>query len=281
MTWDTPLAEWEGCDEIRQDLTARWGLVGMERMSGATCSQVFACDWQGLPCILKIPNPTAEEAQSWRVFREAQGRGFVQPHLVDDESGSLLMPRLGCSLAESGLTHEEQVLVWIEIARQIRRLPAALAVMSVERYLGDLVSVDGPFKQEVLDIWQRLKNAPSRPSFLHGDLHHYNILEAEEGWLAIDPKGLSGDPEFEAGAFLRNPIGSRITAEASLMRIKRMAEGLSLDPRRVWEWGVVQLWMNGWGEGEDDFSLSCRDTWQGLWSLRDAAWQPKITLAQP
>lgn len=268
MTWDTPFAEWEGCAQVRQDLTERWGLVIQERLPGATCSQVFACEWQGKACVLKIPNPEVEEAESWRVLESAHGKGLVRPLLIDEDSGSLLMPRLGGCLAESGLTHEEQVMVWVEIAQQIRHVPTKMAVMSAECYLGDLKPVAGPNKQEVICIWEKLHNEPGHRSFLHGDLHHFNILQDGDQWLAIDPKGLVGDAAFEAGAFLRNPIGSGIPAEVSLMRISRIAQGLSLDPKRVWEWGILQLWMNGWGEDEDDFSLSCRDTWQGLWSLR-------------
>jgi streptomycin 6-kinase len=29
---------------------------------------------------------------------------------------------------------------------------------------------------------------------LHADLHHFNILSSERGWIAIDPKGVTGFP---------------------------------------------------------------------------------------
>ena len=41
---------------------------------------------------------------------------------------------------------------------------------------------------------------------LHGDFHHYNVLSAQRAnWLAIDPKGMLGDPGYEVGPFLCNP----------------------------------------------------------------------------
>ena len=44
---------------------------------------------------------------------------------------------------------------------------------------------------------------------LHGDLHHYNILrDGDRGWVAIDPKGVVGEVEYEIGAALRNPYGA-------------------------------------------------------------------------
>jgi len=41
---------------------------------------------------------------------------------------------------------------------------------------------------------------------LHGDLHHFNILSSGDRWLAIDPKGIIGEPEFEPAAYLENKI---------------------------------------------------------------------------
>ena len=41
---------------------------------------------------------------------------------------------------------------------------------------------------------------------LHGDLHHFNILQDGDSWRAIDPHGFVGNPLYEIGAFLRNPI---------------------------------------------------------------------------
>lgn len=39
------------------------------------------------------------------------------------------------------------------------------------------------------------------------DLQHYNVLfDDARGWLAIDPKGVVGEVEYEIGAILRNPI---------------------------------------------------------------------------
>lgn len=41
---------------------------------------------------------------------------------------------------------------------------------------------------------------------LHGDLHHDNILLSPRGWLTIDPKGVLGDPGFDAANLFYNPL---------------------------------------------------------------------------
>jgi streptomycin 6-kinase len=54
----------------------------------------------------------------------------------------------------------------------------------------------------------KLFDRPSPQIPLHGDLHHDNILSSDRGWLAIDPKGLIGDPTYEVANVFRNPSGS-------------------------------------------------------------------------
>lgn len=51
---------------------------------------------------------------------------------------------------------------------------------------------------EAAAIAERLLSNPYELRVLHGDLHHDNILLGARGWLAIDPKGLLGDPGFDA-----------------------------------------------------------------------------------
>ena len=71
---------------------------------------------------------------------------------------------------------------------------------------------------------------------LHGDLHHENIMLSPRGWLAIDPKGVLGDPSFDVGNFLYNPPG-RDELCTDVRRITSMTEifarALQLDPRRI------------------------------------------------
>lgn len=68
------------------------------------------------------------------------------------------------------------------------------------------------------------KPMPAIP--LHGDLHHDNILSSDRGWLAIDPKGLVGDPHYELANAFRNPHGA-IKLAADAKRINAMADTFS------------------------------------------------------
>lgn len=90
-----------------------------------------------------------------------------------------------------------------------------------------------------------LHNQSKKKVLLHGDLHHFNILSAQrQPWLAIDPKGVIGPPEYECGAFLRNPI-PQIATNPNLKkimadRIDIFAEILGFDRQIIIGWGYSQ-----------------------------------------
>lgn len=83
---------------------------------------------------------------------------------------------------------------------------------------------------------ERLLNNPRSIRPLHGDLHHENIMHGERGWLVIDPKGVCGDPAFDAANMLYNPL-DRDDLCLDPQRIAHMAEvfakALKQDPTAI------------------------------------------------
>lgn len=77
---------------------------------------------------------------------------------------------------------------------------------------------------EAAVIAERLLSNPHELRVLHGDLHHDNILRGERGWLVIDPKGILGDPGFDAANFFYNPLDRRADLCIEPERIVYMAE---------------------------------------------------------
>ncbi len=122
----------------------------------------------------------------------------------------------------------------------------------------------GPFPIALLEeaetLYTDLSTSMATPMLLHGDLHQDNILSSErDGWLAIDPKGLIGEPAYETGAILRNflpellemPNPKRILAR----RIDQFSEELGFDRARIRGWGLSQAVLSAWWGVEDSNQL--------------------------
>jgi streptomycin 6-kinase len=105
-------------------------------------------------------------------------------------------------------------------------------------------NVDRSLVVEARDLYTTLCDSQASPRLLHGDFHHYNVLwDAARGWVAIDPKGVIGEVEYEAGAALRNPFETPelLVDPARIMRrVDGFARRLRLDPNRLLAWGFAQ-----------------------------------------
>lgn len=104
----------------------------------------------------------------------------------------------------------------------------------------------GSLYVEAAAIAERLLADPHDIKPLHGDLHHDNIIHGPRGWLAIDPKGVFGDPGFDAANMLYNPL-ERDDLCGAPERIAHMAEifakTLGQTPRAILDhaiaWGCL------------------------------------------
>lgn len=89
---------------------------------------------------------------------------------------------------------------------------------------------------QAAELTQHLLDTAEVVRPLHGDLHHENILEGPRGWLAIDPKGVLGDPGFDAANLFFNPL-ERDDLCLDPERIGRMAgqlaQAMGQNPRRL------------------------------------------------
>ncbi|WP_353828660.1 aminoglycoside phosphotransferase family protein [Agromyces sp. SYSU T0242] len=126
----------------------------------------------------------------------------------------------------------------------VRSGPVAPPLVPLETWFGQLFAhADGlgPVHRAGADLARRRLDEQREPVVLHGDLHHGNVLDfGERGWLAIDPKGLLGDAEFDACNLLCNPSHERALRPGRLARqfeVTVRATGFS--PRRLRDWLVA------------------------------------------
>ncbi len=76
-------------------------------------------------------------------------------------------------------------------------------------------------------------------TLVHGDLHHHNILRSSRGFLAIDPKPMLGEPEYDVPSFLWNPLPYRMRRDVTEHRLAAFAAA-GLDQERMRKWAVIR-----------------------------------------
>jgi streptomycin 6-kinase len=210
----------------------------------------------------------ADEAGQRAALAHFGGRGAVR--LVDWDGTALLMERAQpgeqlVRLVRGGRDDEATVRAGEVMARlQAQSAPPPAGLRTVESW-GRAFARTGPLAIErgvepgLIDraeaSWAELSASQGPRVLLHGDLQHYNILsDARRGWLAIDPKGVVGEPAFEPGALLRNPVGElRLYASPQIIarRTALLCERLVLDPRRVLAWAFSQAVLSALWSIED------------------------------
>jgi streptomycin 6-kinase len=88
----------------------------------------------------------------------------------------------------------------------------------------------------------RLFDRPTAQIPLHGDLHHDNILTSDRGWLAIDPKGVLGDPSYDLANVFINPVRANNMAahpQRIASRVDILSQRLNYPRKRLLGWAAA------------------------------------------
>jgi streptomycin 6-kinase len=100
---------------------------------------------------------------------------------------------------------------------------------------------------------------------LHQDFHGGNVLRSERGWLAIDPKPLVGEREFDPGWLLSDRLEELKLDPAPTRRVRRRLDQLSselgLDRDRILGWGIAHSLAWGSWKGDWDGELVALVGW--------------------
>lgn len=96
---------------------------------------------------------------------------------------------------------------------------------------------------------------------LHGDMHHENILQREDGtWAAIDPQPLIGDRAYDCANTLHNPDKMPHLTENKerlLKQAKLLAGILGIDPQRIIDYAFVHGCLSAcWSNDDEKESFS-------------------------
>lgn len=250
-----------------------WGIVvHTKRETPSSCIVFGTRGVKGV--VLKVIREMGDEWRSGDVLHAFGGHGAVR--VYERTEGALLQERLqpATALAHIALSGRDEHATDI-IADVIRRMshssevPAACDTVldwgtGFQRYRE---SGDRQIASELVNQGERvyadLAMSQRQVRLLHGDLHHYNVLlDSERGWVAIDPKGVVGELEYEVGAALRNPFenpelfASTLTIEK---RIARFEAELQLNSERALAWSFAQAVLSAIWTAEDGFVIDSKN----------------------
>jgi streptomycin 6-kinase len=241
------------------DSRRRWGLaLGPPYAAGAGGYAAPAQLPDGTPAVLKLIQPHREAEHEADALALWDGDGAVRLLDRSEDGWALLLERCepGTPLSAAGPEAALDVLagllprLWAPAGEPFRTL-ADEAAWWVSSLPGEWEQAGRPFERRLLDaaLDALATLAPSQGEqvLLHQDLHGDNVLAAgREPWLAIDPKGLAGDPCFDVCQFLRNP--EPVPLSVNRARLDVFCAELGLDRARVRDWCFVHAILDAcWG----------------------------------
>lgn len=236
----------------------------------------------GTDAVLKVGVPDAELAREIMAVRLYAGDGMCRLLEADDARQAMLLERLSPGEMLVGLAATDDAAATRIGADVMRRLWRPVPVLPDGRWFRPIAEWflafdrhrvayggSGPFPSVVLDradalARDLLASAPTEV-LLHGDLHHSNILSSQpDRWLAIDPKGMTGDPGYEVGPFLLNPWTSRVVdVQFQRRRLDILAGELGYERARLRDWGIAHAVLSA------------------CWSAKEGGdWQHAIAVAE-
>ena len=203
----------------------------------------------GDDAVLKVTPPEDDEADEEADALELwAGDGAVRLLRRDRARRALLLERARPGDDIAGLPEEEATATAVAGGLRLWQ-PAAEPF----RWIGDHVPrwLDNAEGHELVPLARELYASldAGRDVLVHGDFHHHNILASERGYLAIDPKPMLGEPEYDVPSFLWNPLRYRMRLDVTQRRLGAFAAA-GLDEARMRMWTVIRGAYLGADENE-------------------------------
>lgn len=244
---------------LLSNLEKHWHFKVIESFSCLTYHLVLKVSLlDGNTAVLKCGVPNPELYTQIAALKHFNGQGVVKLLKADESLGVMLLENILPGIPLTKLRNDDAATeIFAEVMSKLHQpIQNESSFPTVQQWFEGFDRLyqqfdgkAGPLPFALVDcayqIGVELINSMGERVLLHGDLHHTNILSAtRESWLAIDPKGVVGEREYEVGAFIRNPMPTLITnmdtKKILTRRIDLLAELTGFDRKRLLGWSFYQ-----------------------------------------
>lgn len=235
-----------------------WHLKDLKVVENLSYNYVVTGIQHDKQIVLKLSFDIQDLACEYKALKAFDGYGMVK--VLEYQERALLLERIvpGDSLKiyfpekeDASISSLCELIKKLQNAPILKDLPENY-FETLEDWLKILDRSWPQIPQERLLIARRLKEkllkTTTKNILLHGDLHHTNILKDHKNWIAIDPKGIIGDPAYEIVPFIFNPIDELVAlplcGSIIKQRIRQFAQLLTIDEKRIHAWCYVHEVMS-------------------------------------
>lgn len=243
----------DGFGELVRYCEAKWGLRIVHPYD-LTFNYVAAVRLEdGTEAALKLCVPNKESRSEEQALRWYDGRGAVRVIASEPDRGILLMESVKPGYTLHQIQDDTEAM--LAAAQAMRRLwrpaptgPHAFPTVAgwtkgLQRLRRSFDGGTGPLPERLVELaehtFEQLLDTAGEPLLLHGDFHHGNLLAGErEPWIAIDPKGVIGEAEYEVCALLTNNLPASGQIDILRNRVNVLASAMDLDRIRMLKWAM-------------------------------------------
>ena len=264
--WGQAGADWlDRLPEFIAEIEERWSVRSKEPFHSSYGYVAPAVRDDGTEVVLKLGVPNDHHRREVEALLVFSGRGAVRLLTDDPDLGVMMLERLkpGAPLGEVPDDEQATSIAAGVMRRFWRPAPNDHPFPGVSEYEGGSEWLQGqldgrgplpmPLVVRAEAMLRELLEDRNEPVVLHGDLHPGNILSAEREWLAIDPKGVVGDPAYELSPFIYNlSLPHEQPTRALGRRLDQFAEELGFERGRIMNAVLPRAVLASWLEGDVD-----------------------------
>ncbi len=247
---------WQRLPQFLENLARTQGLTLLPPFEHLSFNYVLpVLGSKGEEWVLKVSVPHDEFSREIHALKHFNGRGSARLIDASPEEGWMLIERLSPGTRLVDVLDEQETIptavgvmqrLWAPVTELKHFIGLEAWLLSLEK-LNTQASlqqlVGKPVRDFVIGRAKELLSSQGEQVLLHGDLHHYNILQHRSEWLAIDPKGIIGEREFEIGAFLRNPfcvVENPLETKELARNLDWVIDLTAFNRERVLSWCIIQ-----------------------------------------